>query len=92
MEKACKRSPKLDSYFSTIYSRWAGDLAQGGSLFRLNCAACHNSAGTGGALSYGSDAPNLRHANTVQIAEAIGRGRGGCLRRVRHEPADDTDP
>ena len=54
----------------------AGDLAQGGSLFRLNCAACHNSAGTGGALSYGSDAPNLRHANTVQIAEAIRTGPG----------------
>ena len=28
MEKACKRSPKLDSSFATIYSRWAHDLAQ----------------------------------------------------------------
>ncbi len=27
MEKACPRSAKLDSYFSTIYSRWANDLA-----------------------------------------------------------------
>lgn len=27
MEKACKRSPKLDSYFSIIYSGWAHDLA-----------------------------------------------------------------
>ncbi|MBL8956082.1 MAG: hypothetical protein JNK82_35240 [Myxococcaceae bacterium] len=28
MEKACARSAKLDSYFATIYSRWAGDLAE----------------------------------------------------------------
>lgn len=28
LEKACPRSPKLDSYFSTIYKGWARDLAQ----------------------------------------------------------------
>lgn len=27
MEKACKRSERLDSYFATIYSRWASELA-----------------------------------------------------------------
>ena len=30
-----------------------GDLAQGGELFRLNCASCHNFVGEGGALSSG---------------------------------------
>ena len=30
-----------------------GDLAEGGELFRLNCASCHNFVGEGGALSLG---------------------------------------
>lgn len=54
----------------------AGDLSEGGTLFRLNCAACHSSAGVGGALSYGSDAPSLRSATATQIAEAIRTGPG----------------
>ena len=33
------------------------NLAEGGELFRLNCAACHNFAGSGGALSAGKYAP-----------------------------------
>jgi ubiquinol-cytochrome c reductase cytochrome c subunit len=54
----------------------AGDLSEGGTLFRLNCAACHSSAGVGGALSYGSDAPALQSATPTQIAEAIRTGPG----------------
>jgi ubiquinol-cytochrome c reductase cytochrome c subunit len=54
----------------------AGRLSEGGTLFRLNCAACHSSAGVGGALSYGSDAPSLRGATSTQIAEAIRTGPG----------------
>ena len=54
----------------------AGDLAEGGTLFRLNCAACHSAAGTGGALSYGDDAPKLWSATPLQIAEAIRTGPG----------------
>ena len=34
-----------------------GDLAEGGELFRLNCASCHNFVGEGGALSSGKAAP-----------------------------------
>ncbi|MGZ4613417.1 MAG: cytochrome bc1 complex diheme cytochrome c subunit, partial [Kineosporiaceae bacterium] len=30
--------------------RAGGDLAEGGELFRLNCASCHNFTGEGGAL------------------------------------------
>jgi ubiquinol-cytochrome c reductase cytochrome c subunit len=54
----------------------AGSLSEGGTLFRLNCAACHSSAGIGGALSYGSDAPSLHSATATQIAEAIRTGPG----------------
>jgi ubiquinol-cytochrome c reductase cytochrome c subunit len=54
----------------------AGDLAEGGTLFRLNCAACHSATGTGGALSYGDDAPKLWSATPLQIAEAVRTGPG----------------
>jgi ubiquinol-cytochrome c reductase cytochrome c subunit len=54
----------------------AGDLSEGGTLFRLNCAACHSAAGTGGALSYGDDAPNLWSATPLQVAEAMRSGPG----------------
>jgi ubiquinol-cytochrome c reductase cytochrome c subunit len=54
----------------------AGSLSEGGTLFRLNCAACHSSAGIGGALSYGSDAPSLHGATAIQIAEAMRTGPG----------------
>jgi ubiquinol-cytochrome c reductase cytochrome c subunit len=40
-----------------------GDLAEGGELFRLNCAQCHNFAGQGGALSSGKRAPGLGGAS-----------------------------
>lgn len=60
--------PKVDVH--------AGDLSAGGSLFRLNCAACHSSTGAGGALSYGFDAPKLDQATPVQIGEAMRTGPG----------------
>lgn len=54
----------------------SGDLPQGGELYRLNCAACHNAAGAGGALSSGAHAPALDRATALQIAEAIRIGPG----------------
>jgi len=36
-----------------------GDVARGGEIFRVNCAMCHNFAGSGGALTRGKYAPNL---------------------------------
>jgi ubiquinol-cytochrome c reductase cytochrome c subunit len=44
-----------------------GDLAQGGELFRLNCASCHNFVGEGGALSSGKAAPSLQDAGDNQL-------------------------
>jgi ubiquinol-cytochrome c reductase cytochrome c subunit len=48
-----------------------GDLAQGGELFRLNCASCHNFVGKGGALSSGKAAPSLDDATDLEIYTAM---------------------
>ncbi|MGZ4509704.1 MAG: cytochrome bc1 complex diheme cytochrome c subunit [Blastococcus sp.] len=48
-----------------------GDLAQGGELFRLNCASCHNFVGEGGSLSSGKVAPSLQHADDMTIYTAM---------------------
>jgi ubiquinol-cytochrome c reductase cytochrome c subunit len=49
----------------------AANLAQGGELYRLNCASCHNFTGQGGALSQGKYAPNLDQATDQQIQAAM---------------------
>lgn len=48
-----------------------GDLAEGGELFRLNCASCHNFVGMGGALSSGKAAPSLKNASDLEIYTAM---------------------
>jgi ubiquinol-cytochrome c reductase cytochrome c subunit len=53
-----------------------GDLTRGGRLYTLNCAACHSSAGNGGALSSGRNAPTVHGATRVQVAEAVRTGPG----------------
>jgi len=53
-----------------------GDLAEGGVLFRANCAPCHAAAGIGGALSYGRAAPGLHESNPEVIAAAVRIGPG----------------
>jgi len=47
------------------------NLAEGGELFRLNCAACHNFAGRGGALSAGKYAPTMDPSNDLTIWTAM---------------------
>ncbi|HEY7134808.1 MAG TPA: c-type cytochrome [Acidimicrobiia bacterium] len=51
------------------------DLAAGGELFRLNCAACHAWSSRGGALLE-REAPSTHPATPLQIAEAIRVGPG----------------
>jgi ubiquinol-cytochrome c reductase cytochrome c subunit len=51
------------------------DLAQGGEMFRLQCAACHAWAGDGGALLH-REAPALHRSTPVQVAEAVRVGPG----------------
>ncbi len=48
-----------------------GDIAEGGDLFRTNCASCHNFAGSGGALTYGKYAPDLGPASPRVIMAAM---------------------
>jgi ubiquinol-cytochrome c reductase cytochrome c subunit len=48
-----------------------GNNAQGGELFRNNCAMCHNFAGQGGALTQGKYAPTLMGVEPKHIYEAM---------------------
>ena len=52
------------------------DVTAGGVLFRENCAACHQAAGAGGALTKGRFAPSLLDATPTQIGEAVIVGPG----------------
>jgi ubiquinol-cytochrome c reductase cytochrome c subunit len=49
----------------------AGDLAEGGVLYRLNCAACHVTSGSGAAIGGGFEAPDLMKSTPRDIGEAI---------------------
>ena len=53
-----------------------GDLAAGGALYRLNCAACHVASGAGAAIGGGRRAPDLMASTAVEIGEAIVVGPG----------------
>jgi ubiquinol-cytochrome c reductase cytochrome c subunit len=53
-----------------------GNLVEGNQIFANNCAMCHNSAGSGGALGGDFYAPNLYDATPEQVAEAVRFGPG----------------
>ncbi len=48
-----------------------GDIALGGQIFRVNCAMCHNFAGSGGALTRGKSAPSLMGVPGRFVYEAM---------------------
>ena len=48
-----------------------GNATNGGELFRINCAMCHNVAGAGGALTEGKFAPELTGVESKYIYEAM---------------------
>ncbi|MGX1672086.1 cytochrome bc1 complex diheme cytochrome c subunit [Streptomyces sp. NPDC055400] len=50
------------------------DIANGGELFRTNCAQCHNFTGEGGALTHGKFAPKLEGVSPRHIYEAMQTG------------------
>jgi ubiquinol-cytochrome c reductase cytochrome c subunit len=54
----------------------AANLAEGASLFALNCAACHTITGAGDELAYGTNALSLHTQSPTQVAEAIRTGPG----------------
>jgi len=45
-------------------------LSQGQELYAVNCAQCHQAAGSGGMLSKGNVVPGLHNANLIQAMEA----------------------
>ena len=48
-----------------------GNTAEGGEIFRNNCAMCHNFAGQGGALTKGKYAPSVMGVEPRHIYEAM---------------------
>ncbi|HEY5249424.1 MAG TPA: cytochrome c [Dermatophilaceae bacterium] len=74
----------LASYVATLgpgpaipdsqYTKGDGDIARGNALFKVNCAMCHNFAGSGGALTRGKYAPNLHNVTGTHIYEAMVTG------------------
>ena len=76
-----KQTDQLAAYVSSLGTgpsvpdaKWTaggGDIAKGGELFRVNCAMCHNFAGSGGALTRGKYAPTLMDVSNKHIYEAM---------------------
>ncbi|HEV7192180.1 MAG TPA: cytochrome c [Jatrophihabitantaceae bacterium] len=50
------------------------NIADGGNLFRLNCASCHGTTFKGAPLSAGKSAPSLNRATALQIMTAMMTG------------------
>jgi ubiquinol-cytochrome c reductase cytochrome c subunit len=51
-----------------------GRASEGGELFRINCAMCHNVAGAGGALTEGKYAPGLHETTPLNMYAAMVTG------------------
>ena len=51
-----------------------GDPVNGGEIFRINCAMCHNVSAAGGALTQGKFAPPLTGVDESHIYEAMVTG------------------
>ncbi len=72
------------------YDLAGADLARGGELYRVNCAACHNWDGKGGALVNRNNAPALHPVPTRQVAEAVRIGPG-TMPQFTREQLDDEE-
>jgi ubiquinol-cytochrome c reductase cytochrome c subunit len=53
------------------YDPAGADVANGGQLYRTNCAQCHNFTGEGGALTNGKYAPDLSDVDPKHIYQAM---------------------
>ena len=61
--------PDVPSKEQVDYSK--ANPAEGGEIYRTNCAMCHNFAGSGGALTRGKYAPSLKGVTPEHIYEAM---------------------
>lgn len=70
-----------------------GNAANGGVLFRINCAMCHNVAGAGGALTEGKYAPPLNNVTPQHIYEAMVTGPQSMpvFNNLNISPSDKRD-
>ncbi|MEP7193283.1 MAG: cytochrome c [Actinomycetota bacterium] len=75
------------------FTRGDGNIAHGNELFKVNCALCHNFAGSGGALSHGKYAPSLRNVTGKHIYEAMQTGPQSMpvFNDLNISPADKND-
>lgn len=67
-------------FIPVVHDVKKSDVAEGFSLFALNCAACHTITGGGDALASNTYAPSLRNIPATQVAEAIRTGPGNMPR------------
>src|SRR5690349_23262032 len=67
-----------DSKYTTVIEPGTPEnnkaIAEGGEIFRVNCAMCHNFAGAGGALTRGKYAPAIETSSGQHIYEAMVTG------------------
>lgn len=68
-----------------------GQVADGGELYRLNCAACHVASGAGAPIGGGRRAPNLVNSTPTEVGEAILIGPGAMPVFGSLLPADIDD-
>lgn len=65
-----------------------GDVADGGELYRLNCAACHVASLAGAPIGGGRQAPSLVQSTPTQVGQAIVVGPGAMPVFGSLEPSD----
>src|SRR5690606_30067872 len=70
-----------------------GDVANGATLFRINCAMCHNVAAAGGALTEGKFAPKLTGVPAIHVYNAMVTGPQNMpvFNDANLEPQDKAD-
>ena len=75
------------------YTAGDGNVARGNELFKVNCAMCHNFAGSGGALTRGKYAPNLHNITGKHAFEAMLTGPQSMpvFNDANLSPADKND-
>ncbi|HET6963135.1 MAG TPA: c-type cytochrome [Acidimicrobiales bacterium] len=71
-EPLCPKAQQTSPSTADLQSTDPGcvTLSEGQELYAINCAQCHQAAGSGGMLSKGNVVPSLHNANIVQAMEA----------------------